>query len=143
MTSNTQPYPFVPSIFDKMWQTSESLLKDISTTKMTQAVVLLSSKGKEYSTIIEDVLTEEKNAEKSLVSELRANDDTEICYILAVWKNGCVDVPSYDFRKMLCRLNIENKNAAIFLMGEAGYHTKPLRVTMANFDFLNEEDDIL
>ena len=84
---------------------------------------------------------EEKNAEKSLVSELRANDDTEICYILAVWKNGCVDVPSYDFRKMLCRLNIENKNAAIFLVGEAGYHTKPLRVTMANFDFLNEEDD--
>ena len=59
MTSNTQPYPFVPSIFDKMWQTSESLLKDISTTKMTQAVVLLSSKGKKYSTIIEDVLAEE------------------------------------------------------------------------------------
>ena len=60
MTSNTQLYPFVSSIFDKMRQTAEFLLKDISTTKMTQAVVLLSSKGKEYSTIIEDVLAEEK-----------------------------------------------------------------------------------
>ena len=141
MTFTVQSYPFVRSVFDQMMQTSESLLKDISTTKMTQAVVLLSSKGKEYSTIIEDVLAEEKNAEKSLVSELRANDDTEICYILSVWKNGCVDVPSYDFRKMLCRLNIENKNAAIFLMGEAGYHVKSLDTTMANFDFLNEEED--
>ena len=142
MTSNTQLYPFVSSIFDKMRQTAEFLLKDISTTKMTQAVVLLSSKGKEYSTIIEDVLAEEKNAEKSLVSELRANDDTEIGYILVVWKNGCVDVPSYDFREMLCRMNTENKNAAIFLMGEAGYGVKSLGATMVNFDFLNEEDDI-
>ena len=140
MTSNTQPYPFVSSIFDKMRQTAEFLLKDISTTKMTQAVVLLSSKGKEYSTIIEDVLAEEKLAEKSLLRELLANDDTEIGYILVVWKNGCVDVPSYDFREMLCRMNIENKNAAIFLMSEARYSVKPLGATMANFDFLNEED---
>ena len=140
MTSNTQPYPFVSSIFDKMRQTAEFLLKDISTTKMAQAVVLLSSKGKEYSTIIEDVLAEEKLAEKSLLRELLANDDTEIGYILVVWKNGCVDVPSYDFREMLCRMNIENKNAAIFLMSEARYSVKPLGATMANFDFLNEED---
>ena len=140
MTSNTQLYPFVSSIFDKMRQTAEFLVKDISTTKMTQAVVLLSSKGKEYSTIIEDVLAEEKLAEKSLLRELLANDDTEIGYILVVWKNGCVDVPSYDFREMLCRMNIENKNAAIFLMSEARYSVKPLGATMANFDFLNEED---
>ena len=141
MTSNTQPYPFVPSIFDKMRQTSESLLKDISTTKMTQAVVLLSSKGKEYSTIIEDVLAEEKLAEKSLLRELLANDDTEIGYILVVWKNGCVDVPSYDFRKMLCCMNPENKNAAIFMNEIANYTVLPLGATMANFDFLNEEED--
>ena len=140
MTSNTQLYPFVSSIFDKMRQTAEFLLKDISTTKMTQAVVLLSSKGKEYSTIIEDVLAEEKLAEKSLLRELLANDDTEIGYILVVWKNGCVDVPSYDFREMLCRMNIENKNASIFFRCEAGYRVKPLGVTMVNFDFLNEED---
>ena len=142
MTSNTQLYPFMPSTFDKMRKTAESLLKDISKEKMTQAVVLLSSKGKEYSTIIEDVLSEEKLAEKSLLRELLANDDTEIGYILVVWKNGCVDVPSYDFREMLCRLNIENKNASIFFRCEAGYHVKPLGVTMVNFDFLNEEDDI-
>ena len=142
MTSNTQLYPFMPSTFDKMRKTAESLLKDISTEKMTQAVVLLSSKGKEYSTIIEDVLAEEKLAEKSLLRELLANDDTEIGYILVVWKNGCVDVPSYDFREMLCRMNIENKNASIFFRCEAGYHVKPLGVTMVNFDFLNEEDDI-
>ena len=133
--------PFVRSVFDQMMQTAVHMLKDAPNARLTQAVVLLSSKGKEYSTIIEDVLAEEKLAEKSLLRELLTNDDTEIGYILVVWKNGCVDIPSYDFRKMLCRLNIENKNAAIFLMGEVGYHTKPLRVTMANFDFLNEEDD--
>ena len=141
MTSNTQLYPFMHSTFDKMRKTAESLLKDISKEKMTQAVVLLSSKGKEYSTIIEDVLAEEKLAEKSLLRELLANDDTEIGYILVVWKNGCVDVPSYDFRKMLCCMNPENKNAAIFMNEIANYTVLPLGATMANFDFLNEEED--
>ena len=141
MTSNTQLYPFMHSTFDKMRKTAESLLKDISKEKMTQAVVLLSSKGKEYSTIIEDVLAEEKLAEKSLLRELLANDDTEIGYILVVWKNGCVDVPSYDFRKMLCCMNPENKNAAIFMNEIANYTVLPLGATMPNLDFLNEEDD--
>ena len=138
-----QSYPFVRSIFDQMMQAAVLLLKDAPSNKMTQVVVLLTSKGKEYSAIIEDVLSEEKVAEKALIKEMQKDNDTELRYILTAWKNGCVDLPSYDFRKMLCRMNIENKNAAIFLMGEAGYNVQPLGATMANFDFLNEEDDTL
>ena len=51
-------------------------------------------------------------------------------------------LPSYDFRKMLCCMNPENKNAAIFMNETANYTVVPLGATMANFDFLNEEDDI-
>ena len=135
--------PFVRSVFDQMMQTAVHMLKDAPNARLTQAIVLLTSKGKEYSAIIEDVLSEEKIAEKALIEEMQKDNDTELRYVMTVWKSGsCVDVPSYDFRKMLCRMNMENKNAAIFLMGEAGYGVKPLGATMVNFDFLNEEDNI-
>ena len=135
--------PFVRSVFDQMMQTAVHMLKDAPNARLTQAIVLLTSKGKEYSAIIEDVLSEEKIAEKALIKEMKKDNDTELRYVMTVWKSGsCVDVPSYDFRKMLCRMNMENKNAAIFLMGEAGYGVKPLGATMVNFDFLNEEDNI-
>ena len=136
--------PSVRSVFDKMMQTAVHMLKDAPNSRLTQVVVLLTSNGKEYSAIIEDVLSEEKVAEKALIKEMQKDNDTELRYIMAVWKSdGCVDIPSYDFREMLCRLNIENKNASIFLMSEAGYHVKHLGVTMVNFDFLNEKNDIL
>ena len=134
--------PFVRSVFDQMMQTAVYMLQDAPNSRLTQVIVLLTSKGKEYSAIIEDVLSEEKIAEKALIKEMQKDNDTEIRYIMAVWKSdGCVDIPSYDFRKMLCRMNTENKNAAIFLMGEAGYGVKSLGATMPNLDFLNEEDD--
>ena len=94
--------PFVRSVFDQMMQTAVHMLKDAPNARLTQAIVLLTSKGKEYSAIIEDVLSEEKIAEKALIKEMKKDNDTELRYVMTVWKSGsCVDVPSYDFRKML------------------------------------------
>ena len=136
-------YPFVRSIFDQMMQTAVHMLKDAPKTRMTQVIVLLTSKGKEYSAIIGDVLSEDKIAERALIKEMCKDNDTELRYVMAVWKTSSgVDMPSYDFRKMLCRMNFENKNAAIFMNETANYTVVPLGATMANFDFLNEEDDI-
>ena len=134
--------PFVRSIFDQMMQTAVHMLKDAPNARLTQAIVLLTSKGKEYSAIIEDVLSEEKIAEKALIKEMQKDNDTELRYVMTVWKTSSgVDMPSYDFRKMLCRMNPENKNAAIFMNEIANYTVLPLGATMPNLDFLNEEDD--
>lgn len=134
--------PFVRSVFDQMMQTAVHMLKDAPNARLTQVVVFLTSKGKEYSAIIEDALSEEKIAEKALIKEMRKDNDTELRYVMAVWKTSSgVDMPSYDFRKMLCRMNPENKNAAIFMNEIANYTVLPLGATMPNLDFLNEEDD--
>lgn len=133
---------FVRSVFDKMMRTAVHLLKDAPNARLTQVIVLLTSKGKEYSAIIDDVLSEEKIAEKALIKEMRKDNDTELRYVMAVWKTSSgVDMPSYDFRKMLCCMNPENKNAAIFMNEIANYTVLPLGATMPNLDFLNEEDD--
>ena len=143
-SSASHTYPFVRSIFDQMMQTAVHMLKDAPRTRMTQVVVLLTSQGKEYSVIIENVASEDMIAEKALIKEMQKDNDTDIRYMMVVWKtNSGVDLPSYEFRKMLCRLNIENKNAAIFVNEAANYTVLPLGATMANFDFLNEEDDTL
>ena len=93
-------YPFVRSIFDKMMQTAVHMLKDAPKTRMTQVVVLLTSNGKEYSAIIEDVLSEDKIAERALIKEMCKDNDTELRYAMTVWKtNTGVDMPSYDFDK--------------------------------------------
>ena len=142
-SSASHTYPFVRSIFDQMMQTAVHMLKDAPRTRMTQVVVLLTSKGKEYSAIIENVASEDMIAEKALIKEMQKDSDTDLRYMMVVWKtNSGVDLPSYEFRKMLCRLNIENKNAAIFVNEAANYTVLPLGATMANFDFL-QEDDIL
>ena len=141
-SSASHTYPFVRSIFDQMMQTAVHMLKDAPRTRMTQVVVLLTSKGKEYSAIIENVASEDMIAEKALIKEMQKDSDTDLRYMMVVWKtNSGVDLPSYEFRKMLCRLNIENKNAAIFVNEAANYTVLPLGATMANLDFLNEEDD--
>ena len=134
--------PFVRSVFDQMMQTAVHMLKDAPNARLTQVVVLLTSNGKEYSAIIGDALSEEKIAEKALIKEMRKDNDTELRYVMAVWKTSSgVDMPSYDFRKMLCCMNPENKNAAIFMNEIANYTVLPLGATMPNLDFLNEEDD--
>ncbi len=99
-----------------MMNTANTILKDAECEQYTQAIVLLSSNGNEYSAIIKNALSEEKADEKALLELLKKADDTEIRYCLCMWQDGSVDTPSFAFRNMLCELNPKNSEAQSFVM---------------------------
>lgn len=121
---------FNSEIFDNMVSTAKEILSDAQKSEYTQAVVFLTSSKKEYYVLINNALSPDKECEGDLVANLKANDDTEISYVLCMWHDESVDLPSYDFRKMLLQMDERNANAEIFVLTESGYQTKPLETTL-------------
>ena len=91
---------------------------------------VLTSKGNIYCKIIFNALSDESINEHSFLSELKSNDDTQIQKIVCLWSNGDIDMPSWKFRKMLCELNVENKNAQMLLNGGISYIIKSILQTL-------------
>lgn len=121
---------FNSEIFDNMLSTAKEILADAEKSEHTQAVVFLTSSKKEYYVLINNALSPDKECECDLVANLKANEDTEISYILCMWHEGSVDLPSYDFRKMLLQMDEKNANSEIFVLTDSGYQTKLLEITM-------------
>ena len=61
---------------------------------------------------------------------LTQSDDTMVTKLVAMWKEGCVDVPSYAFRKSLLELDDANRQTKVLLRSENGYITKPIEIMM-------------
>ena len=116
--------------FDNMSSKAVELLRGVKPFKYTQAIVLLSALGKEYSTVIQNACSEEKEEEKALLKRLKASEDTEINYVLCLWYGNDMDITSYDFRKMLSLLNCKNSEALLFVMSTEGVSAIRLSETM-------------
>lgn len=105
------------TLFEQMKRSASAILQNAEKDQYTQAIVLLSASGNEYSTIINNALSEDKNQETAFLEEIKSKQDTEIRYILCMWQdNGCIDIPSFAFRKMLCSLDERNSDSLLFVM---------------------------
>ena len=114
--------------FDKMAQTAKIALAEVEGQEYTQAIVLLTSKGNEYCSVIENALSAEMTEEMRLIGEL----DSSVSHILCMWHSGAIDLPSYRFRKMLSESNPDNRNADIFVLTNNGYSQRKLSASMKN-----------
>lgn len=124
------PQPFDASVLDKMLVLAKNALKGVEKQQYTQAVVFVTSKGNEYCSVIVNAISETKADEKELLGKLHSAEDTEVHYILCMWHNGDIDIPSYELRKMLIQLNHENNNARSFVRSKDGYSVIKLEITM-------------
>jgi hypothetical protein len=96
----------------------------------TQALVLYSKSGAEYSAIIKNACTVDMVSEKDIIEELKLCNDTAIQYLLCMWADNCIDIPSFAFRKMLCEINPENSEACLFVTAMDGVRAIKLSKTM-------------
>lgn len=117
-------------IFKSMKEKAIELLSNTENCKYTQAIVLRSSKGNEYGTVIRNALSKEKCDEQVLLQKIQDANDSTICFVLCMWQEQCIDIPSYDFRKTLLELNEENAEAMIFVMTACGASEIKLLSTM-------------
>ena len=102
--------------FERMMNAAEAELSKAEKSQYIQAIVLLSVKGNEYSTLIKNALSKEKSDETALFKRIKELNDTEIRYALCLWQDGGIDIPSYWFRKSLCTLDPKNTETLLFVM---------------------------
>lgn len=86
-------------------------------------VYVLETAGGKICRIVNDDFT-------ASLEELKQTEDTAVTKILAVWKGGAVDVPSYAFRKALLELDAANAQAKVLVATGNGYAVKSLAVMM-------------
>ena len=119
------------AVFEQMKKTAEAELSKAAAGQYVQAVVLLSAKENEYSTLIKNALSKEKADETAFLEGIKNVNDTEICYVLCMWQaDKCIDIPSFDFRKLLCALNPKNTEALLFVMTDNGVSGIKVSTTM-------------
>ena len=119
------------AVFEQMKKTAEAELSKAAAGQYVQAVVLLSAKENEYSTLIKNALSKEKADEITFLEGIKNLNDTEIRYVLCMWQaDKCIDIPSFDFRKLLCALNPKNTEALLFVMTDNGVSGIKVSTTM-------------
>ncbi len=122
--------PFDLNIFKNMRETAIELLSVAEHGQYTEAIVLFSVSGNKYSAIIKNALSKEKMEEMLLLENLKTANDTEIRYVLCMWQDNCIDIPSFAFRELLCNLNSKNSESLLFVMTAKGVSAIKASTTM-------------
>ena len=122
--------PYDEKIFEKMKETALNLLNNEEKDEYTQAIVLFSATANEYGITVKNAMSKEKTEEAALLEKLKAASDTEIDYVLCMWQDKNIDIPSYSFREMLCELDKKNAECLIFVMTADGIGAVKLVSTM-------------
>ena len=100
----------------------ESINEIVDGLPAPQVTVLLSDNNT-LSVAVNDV-------EGAICEELKRDKNTKIIQMLTMWKDGGIDLSSYNFRKALVDMDEENNNTDILLQGKEGHMIKKLAVTM-------------
>ena len=118
------------AVFECMKKKAIELLSNAEKSPNIQAVVLHSAAGNEYSTVIRNALSKEKADEASLLCKIQEAKDGEICFVLCMWQDKCIDIPSFAFRNLLLDLNEKNSESTLFVMTADGVSGIKLSTTM-------------
>lgn len=86
--------------------------------------VLETAKGSLYTVINDDY--------QRVLDTMEREKDTVVDRLIALWKGGVVDLPSYAFRKALGKLDEANVETGILLRTEGGYTEKRLKETVSS-----------
>ncbi len=113
-------------MFEKMLEIAEKKLDSLN----ESAVGLPASQVTVILTDCDNIYVAVNDFDGSVCEELRHDNNTKVVKLLTLWKNGGLDIPSFDFRQALIRLDDDNVNADIILQGKDGCLIKKLAVTM-------------
>ena len=66
----------------------------------------------------------------SVLAEMLQANDTQVSILLAMWKTGGIDVPSYAFCKALLACNAGNAHTEVLVLTEGGYAVRAINTMM-------------
>lgn len=95
-----------------------------------QVILVQTSKSQLYHLLNHGIDSGDTTEEEHFVEMLREKGDTEIRYLVCMWKDSVIDLPSAHFRRRLIELSPQNAAALVFLRGEGTFIAKELEKTM-------------
>lgn len=118
--------PATESVFDALLSAAGNALKELSPEAGgSYAIALKTGGGKICSAASTDRQTDER-----IMQALIGAGETRVTHLVAVWKEGCLDIPSYALREKLLGLNKENENALLALQGEGCFVVRTVGSTV-------------
>ena len=106
-----------------MAQTSLDALPDDG--DMLQVTALYTSRDNFYTGI-----TYGPQAGEQLLCQLQEQDDTQVTHLVSLWKQGGLDVSSYDFRNALLKMNDKNGYAVFPIQGHERLVSRTIGASM-------------
>lgn len=91
-----------------------------------QIIVVLTSSGNQYHMAIDDIPQNRVISENAITELLLQNQDTQVQYLVCMWSNGSIDVPSWHLQELLSSIDPKNSHAQILVNTFHGLHTKSL-----------------
>jgi len=116
--------------FNLMLKTAKEKIADNNELTTFQILIIESPKNNLFYDFVNYMLPNESSKENEILNKLKENEDTEISKIICMWNDGCVDLPSFHFRKSICELNEKNKDAEILLNGKDGFFVSKIDRTL-------------
>lgn len=92
-----------------------------------QAVAVWTSKGNLFCFANHGILSGNMEEENHFMKTLAESGDKEICYLVCMWNDNTLDLPSCHLRDLLIELHPSNKEAGILLNSDEGFQVKLLK----------------
>ena len=128
-TNDYDSVEHIPEDYDMIVKQSRELCKKIAGDEKKQILILQTVDNKFYKAIV-DWSSDSDAPEQTLFNVIEKKDT--IIRLICCWANGAFDMPSYNFRKKLCKLNPNNETAQMLLNGEKTFVLKSIRDTFPN-----------
>ena len=120
----------IPVEFAELYEEAKKLIKSDSSAQ--QVLVVLTSKYQMYHFTNHDIMSADITEEETFIKMLMDKNDAEVKYMVCMWDNFMLDVPSQHFRSRLTQINPLNGNTRILLQGNETWTTKELIKTVSN-----------
>ena len=116
-------------IDESEWDSLLSLARKKCPKEKGGQVVIAKSSGGNYYSFVYSSTSEAAEADgflKNLAEQLQSPQDTKIEKIVSMWHGEAIDLPSYNLRDMLCRLNSKNLDSDILVLTARGLTARGL-----------------
>lgn len=109
---------------ERLFTEAEQLLKTEKTAQ--QIIVVQTSKFNVYHCANRDIVSGDTTDEDCFVKMLYEKSDIEIKYIICIWNDCTIDIPSMHLRRSLIDLSPKNLNTLVLLQGEGAIIAKKI-----------------
>ena len=118
----------VEQAFTELLTLAEEAVIPVATDGMWQAIACKTAAGNTHLFFL--TFDDQTASEEKILSTLTTQKDTAIAFLLVMWNNHCIDLPSYSLRQKLIAMDEKNREALLVLRGENCLAVRTIGSTM-------------